>query len=88
MENEPGADDASQLLDLTDRADEVFCTGTMGELARREFAEFDCAQVSAIVSYLWWRLEQDEYSPEIEQALENYWTDREAECRDASRVVT
>jgi hypothetical protein len=56
----------------------VWGGGTMGEHARNEFECFDSAQVSAIVSYLWWKLESEGYNPTIEQALENYWIEREA----------
>jgi hypothetical protein len=53
--------------------------GTMGERARADFAKFDAAQVSAIVAYLWWKLDAPGgYDPTIEQALENYWLEREA----------
>jgi len=52
--------------------------GTLGAHARCEFALFSAAQVSAIVAYLWWKLEQRGYDPLIEQALENYWLEREA----------
>ena len=53
--------------------------GTMGERAREEFAHYDAQQVSAIVSYLWWKLESsDGYNPMIEQAMENYWLNRDA----------
>ena len=53
--------------------------GTRGEHARREFALFDVVQVSAIVAYLWWKLDETEYDPTVEQALENYWLGREAD---------
>lgn len=57
----------------------VWGGGTLGEHARAEFAQFDAAQVSAVVAYLWWKLESlGGYDPTIEQALENYWLDREA----------
>lgn len=53
--------------------------GTMGERARAEFANYDAQQVSAIVAYLMWKLESiGGYDPTIEQALENYWLEREA----------
>lgn len=52
--------------------------GTLGEYARKEFALFTAAQVSAIVAYLWWKLDQNGYDLIIEQALENYWLEREA----------
>lgn len=53
--------------------------GTMGERARRDFATFDDAQVSAVVAYLHWKLDAaDGYEPTIEQALENYWLKRDA----------
>lgn len=51
---------------------------TMGERARKEFADYDAQQVSAIVDYLWWKLESsDGYNPMIEQAMENYWLNRD-----------
>jgi len=52
--------------------------GTLGAHARREFALFDAAQVSAIVAYPSWKLEQRGYDPTIEQALENDWLGRVA----------
>jgi len=55
----------------------VYGGGTLGEYARKEFERFSAPQVSAIVSYLWWKLENDGYNPTIEQALENYWLERE-----------
>lgn len=54
--------------------------GTLGEHARREFALFDAAQVKVIVAYLWWKLAQVAYDPTVEQALENYWLEREADA--------
>ena len=55
--------------------------GTLGEHARAEFAQFDARQVSAVVGYLWWKLEtSDGYEPIIEQALENYWLQREEDA--------
>lgn len=51
--------------------------GTLGEHARKEFALFSPPQVSVIVDYLWWKLEQSSYDPTIEQALENYWLERD-----------
>jgi hypothetical protein len=51
--------------------------GTMGERARKCFDEFPKEQVSAIVSYLNWRLSHDEYNCVIEQAMSNYWLKRE-----------
>lgn len=53
--------------------------GTLGEHARREFALFDAAQVSVIVDYLWWKLNEVGYDPTVEQALEHYWLPRAAE---------
>lgn len=52
--------------------------GTLGEHARTEFARFTPKQVSVIVAYLWWKLESEGYNPMVEQALENYWLEREA----------
>ena len=54
--------------------------GTMGERARADFAEFNDAQVSAVVAYLFWKLDAaDGYNPTIEQALENYWLERDVD---------
>jgi hypothetical protein len=51
--------------------------GTMGERARAEFACYDTQKVSVIVAYLWWKLESlGGYDEIIEQALENYWLER------------
>ena len=66
----------------------VWGGGTMGEHARAEFECFDSEQVSAIVSYLWWKLESEGYNPTIEQALENYWLEREAGYKDSSEDAT
>lgn len=57
--------------------------GTMGERARADFALFNATQVSAVVAYLWWRLEAaGGHDPTIEQALENYWLERQAGAQD------
>jgi hypothetical protein len=57
--------------------------GTMGERARADFARFNTAQVSAVVAYLWWKLDAaGGHDPTIEQALENYWLDRDAGSRN------
>lgn len=57
----------------------VWGGSTMGEHAREEFARYDAQQVSAIVDYLWWKLESnDDRDPTIEQAMENYWLSRDA----------
>lgn len=54
--------------------------GTMGERATAEFAEFNAAQVSAVVAYLWWKLEAcGGHNPTIEQALESYWLERDVD---------
>lgn len=51
--------------------------GTMGERARADFDKFNTSQVSAVVAYLWWKLETTRRGdPTIEQALENYWMPR------------
>ncbi len=51
--------------------------GTMGERARACFAEFSAMQVSAVVAYLQWKLDEQEGSDMlIEQALQNYWLKR------------
>lgn len=52
----------------------------MGDYARDRFHGFDCPQVRAIVAYLWWRLAKTDYDPILEQALENYWLERESDC--------
>ena len=53
--------------------------GTMGERARADFAPFSPAQVSAVVAYLWWKLAASGgESLMVEQALENYWLERDA----------
>ncbi len=54
--------------------------GTMGAHARADFAIFAPAEVRAIVAYLWWRLDRNSGDPIIEQALEYYWLEREAEA--------
>lgn len=51
--------------------------GTIGERARKCFDEFSKEQVNAIVSYLNWRLLNDENNYLIEQAFSNYWLKRE-----------
>ena len=56
----------------------VWGGGTMGTLAREEFDCYDAQKVSAIVAYLWWKLESlGGYDDIIEQALEHYWIARE-----------
>jgi hypothetical protein len=50
---------------------------TWFETARYEFAVFDRAQAAAIVAYLEFMRERDEFSrAEIDQAIKNYWRDR------------
>ena len=56
----------------------VYGGGTLGAHARAEFDAFTAAQVAAIVAYLFWKLDTEGYNPTIEQALENYWLQREA----------
>lgn len=56
----------------------VYGCRTLGEHARAECDRFTEKQVSAIVSYLWWKLDKEGYNPTIEQGLENYWLEREA----------
>jgi len=51
--------------------------GTMGARAREDFAIFDRPQVSAIVAYLWWKTETAVVPLTIEQALAQYWMERE-----------
>lgn len=51
--------------------------GTMASHARQKFAHYDSQKVSVIVEYLWWKLESlGDYDEVIEQALENYWLER------------
>jgi hypothetical protein len=53
---------------------------TWFESSRHKFAVFDRAQAAAIVAYLEFKRESDEFArPMIDQALENYWRDRAAE---------
>lgn len=70
-------------MSLTPQSDpikiaKVWGGGTLGEHARRDFELFNEAQVSAVVAYLWWKLETHDYNPTIEQALEHYWLERES----------
>lgn len=61
------------------RIAKFFGGGTMGERARAGFDRYSSVQVSVIVDYLWWKLESCEtFDPTIEQALENYWLERDA----------
>jgi hypothetical protein len=53
--------------------------GTLGDHARKEFELFTRQQVSVIVEYLLWKLETEGYNPTVEQALENYWLERDDE---------
>ncbi|MGD8380223.1 MAG: hypothetical protein PVI37_02735 [Gammaproteobacteria bacterium] len=57
----------------------VWGGGTMGDYARAEFDRYSGAQVSAVVAYLWWKLTSEGANLVIEQAMENYWLEREAE---------
>lgn len=50
---------------------------TMGARARKCFDAFSKEQVHAIVAYLQYRIDKDEYNPTIRQALESYWLERE-----------
>lgn len=57
--------------------------GTMGRRSRDCFAKFSSAQVSAVVAYLLWKLEDvGGFDPLIEQALENYWLERDDSAGD------
>ena len=52
--------------------------GTMGERARACFAKFSSDQLSAVVAYLWWKLDaRAGQDPTIEQALDNYWLEHD-----------
>lgn len=56
----------------------IWGDGTMGERARTCFAKFSGEQVSAIVAYLWWKRDfKGGNDMWIEQALENYWLQRD-----------
>ncbi len=55
--------------------------GTLGDAARADFEYFTREQVSVITAYLWWKLEAEGIDLMIEQALENYWLDREAQLQ-------
>ena len=53
---------------------------TWSESCRHKFAVFDRTQVAAIVAYLEFKREADDFArPRIDQALANYWRDRAAE---------
>lgn len=54
----------------------VWGGGTVGERAKECFEDFTEAQVNAIISYLHWKLLQDEDDLIIEQSLKNYWLKR------------
>lgn len=57
--------------------------GTMGQRAQVDFAKFDATQVSAVVAFLWWRLDAvGGHDPTIEQALENYWLERDSSSQN------
>lgn len=62
----------------------IYGGGTLGEYARADFERLSASQVSAIVAYLWWKLDKEGYAPIIDQALENYWLQREAELNKKS----
>ncbi|MEQ8860491.1 MAG: hypothetical protein RIC56_17760 [Pseudomonadales bacterium] len=49
---------------------------TIGAPSRRTFDRFSPHQVQVIVDYLWWKLDQADYDPIIEQGLEHYWLAR------------
>jgi hypothetical protein len=55
----------------------IYGGSTMGERARAEFDSYDKQKVSVIVDYLWWKLDMlGGHDETIEQALENYWLQR------------
>ncbi len=57
--------------------------GTMGARARACFAMFSTEQLSAIVAYLWWKLDvKAGHDPTIEQALENYGLEHDTASED------
>lgn len=83
-----GPDPVSRLCSsLTPRGEthkiaQVWGGGTMGERARSNFAEFNNAQVSAVVAYLLWKLDTaGGHATIIEQALENYWLERDNDAQ-------
>jgi hypothetical protein len=49
--------------------------GTTGQGAKRKYDQFKPQQVTAIIAYLRWKLEQQE-DENIVQALEQYWVER------------
>lgn len=80
LNSDPSSRLCSSLASTVERKKiaKVWGGGTMGERAREDFAHYDAQQVSAIVDYLWWKLESsDDYNPMVEQAMENYWLDRD-----------
>ncbi|MFO0356278.1 MAG: DUF6714 family protein [Sphingobacteriaceae bacterium] len=54
----------------------TFGNGTIGDRAKKCFDSLTKEQTHAIVSYLQWRLSQDENNYTIKQALHNYWLPR------------
>jgi Family of unknown function (DUF6714) len=59
--------------------------GTVGDRDRATFAKLNAAQVSAVLAYLWWRLEAAGGHDEvIEQAIENYWLERDSNSADSA----
>lgn len=66
------------------RIAKIYGGGTLGGHARVDFERFSASQVSAIVAYLWWKLDKESYTPIIEQVLENYWLEHEAELNKKS----
>jgi hypothetical protein len=54
---------------------EIWGGGTTGQSARRKYDQFNSQQVTAIIAYLRWKLEQQE-DENIAQALEHYWSPR------------
>ncbi len=65
----------------TKKLAKIYGGGTLGDHARTDFERFNLQQVVAIASYLWWKLDTESYAPMIEQALENYWLEREAKLK-------
>jgi hypothetical protein len=61
----------------------IFGGGTLSERDKERFRCFTSEQVSAIVSYLSWKVDfEGEEDLSISQALENYWLPREQSCKN------
>jgi len=71
-----GLDESSRHLRINPRR---FGERTKFEHACHKFAVFKKEEVTAIVAYLNWRRDEDEFERKrIDEALRNYWYDRAA----------